>query len=56
MKRIFEFFFGKAATGEKMVTPAPPPEREFDATAFYQWCQEFRVSCLANKGSVAYMG
>jgi hypothetical protein len=51
MKKIIEtfqtLFFGKK---QDFVLPKKKfPEREFNEDEFYQWCQEFRVSCMVNK-------
>ena len=47
IEKVYTLLFGK-----KEVYSFPKkkfPEREFIEEEFYQWCQEFRVSCMVNK-------
>jgi hypothetical protein len=47
IEKVKTLLFGKR---EIFVLPKKKfPEREFNEDEFYQWCNEFRVSCMVNK-------
>ena len=53
MKHYFNaikvFLFGEKTLGEKLQEPSPIKERPFDSKAFYDWCNELRVSSLYDR-------